>query len=130
MCASTCNAHWLEGGTIEIGKLQEFAVKVFKEMNVKQIRDPNLKPLPENVRDVKIALIGAGSASLSCASFLARLGYNNVHIYEKANYSGGLVTSEIPPNRSNISDVEWEADMARELGVKIFYNKEFGKDVT
>lgn len=79
---------------------------------------------------MKIALIGAGSASLSCASFLARLGYNNVHIYEKAAYAGGLVTSEIPPNRSNISDVEWEAQMACELGVKIFYNKEFGKDVT
>lgn len=22
LCASTCNAYWLEGGTIEIGKLQ------------------------------------------------------------------------------------------------------------
>jgi dihydropyrimidine dehydrogenase (NADP+) len=71
----------LEHGTIEIGKLQEFAVQVFKEMQVKQIRDPNLPPLPDKVGNTKVALIGAGSASLSCASCLARLGYKNVHIF-------------------------------------------------
>ena len=70
-------------------------------MKVKQIRDPNLPPLDPKVANTKIALIGAGSASLSCAAFLGRLGYNNVHIYEKDNYGGGLVTSEIPANRSN-----------------------------
>ena len=62
-------------------------------MKVKQIRDPNLKPLDSKVANTKIALIGAGSASLACASFLGRLGYNNVHIYESRDYSGGLVTS-------------------------------------
>ncbi len=107
LCASTCNAYWLEGGTIEIGKLQEFACKVFKEMKVKQIRDPYLAPLDSKVAATKIALIGAGSASLSCAAFLGRLGYNNVHIYEKFDYSGGLVTREIPANRSNYEDVLW-----------------------
>ena len=62
-------------------------------MKVKQIRDPNLKLLDPRVAKTKIALIGAGSASVSCASFLARLGYENVHIFEKNNYSGGLVTN-------------------------------------
>lgn len=99
-------------------------------MKVKQIKDPKLKPLPKNVAQAKIAIIGAGSASLSCASFLGRLGYENVHIFEKANYPGGLVTSEIPPNRSNLSDIEWEAEMVKDLGVKFFYNREFGKDIT
>jgi dihydropyrimidine dehydrogenase (NADP+) len=76
-------------------------------MKVKQIRDPHLKKLDERVAKTKIAMIGAGSASLSCASFLGRLGYENVHIYEKNSYSGGLVTNEIPPNRSNFEDVAW-----------------------
>jgi dihydropyrimidine dehydrogenase (NADP+) len=62
-------------------------------MKVKQIRDPNLKSLDPKIANTKIALIGAGSASLSCASFLGRLGYNNVHIFEKNDYSGGLVSS-------------------------------------
>lgn len=130
LCASTCNAHWLEGGTIQIGKLQEFACKVFKEMRVKQVRDPHLAPLDSKVAATKIALIGAGSASLSCAAFLGRLGYNNVHIYEKYDYSGGLVTRQIPANRSNYEDVLWQIQMVEELGVKIHYNKEYGKDIT
>lgn len=62
-------------------------------MKVKQVRDPNLPPLDKRVAETKIALIGAGSASLGCAAFLGRLGYNNVHIYEKNDYSGGLITN-------------------------------------
>ena len=37
-----------------------------------------------------MALIGCGPASISCATFLARLGYTNVTIFEKENYIGGL----------------------------------------
>lgn len=62
-------------------------------MKIKQIRDPHLTPLDPRVAQTKIALIGAGSASLSCAAFLGRMGYNNVHIFEKYNYGGGLVTN-------------------------------------
>ena len=86
--------------------------------------------LDSRVASTPIAMIGAGSASLSCATFLARLGYTNVNIYEKNDYSGGLVTNEIPPNRSNYDDVAWEISMVEELGVKIHYGKEFGKDLT
>jgi len=130
LCASTCNAHWLEGGTINIGKLQEFACKIFKEMRVKQIRDPSLpKNLPKSY-DEKIALIGCGPASISCATYLARLGYKNVHVYEKNEYAGGLVASEIPANRSNWEDLEWEISLMTDLGVKVFYGKEFGKNLS
>jgi len=37
-----------------------------------------------------VALIGCGPASISCATFLARLGYTNLTIFEKENYIGGL----------------------------------------
>lgn len=57
-------------------------------MNVPQIREPGL-PLPQN-HDTKIALIGGGPASLSCATFLARIGYTDVTIFEKESYLGGL----------------------------------------
>ena len=99
-------------------------------MKIKQIRDPNLTPLDPKVANTKIALIGAWSASLSCASFLSRLGYNNVHIFEKHDYGGGLVTNEIPANRSNYEDVVWEIEMVEELGVKMHYGQEYGKDIT
>lgn len=57
-------------------------------MGIKQIRDPKT-PTPKNA-NVPIALLGAGPASLSCATFLGRLGYNNITIYEKQDYVGGL----------------------------------------
>lgn len=57
-------------------------------MNIKQIRDPKT-PTPKNANK-PIVLFGAGPASLSCATFLGRLGYNNITIYEKQDYLGGL----------------------------------------
>lgn len=57
-------------------------------MGVKQIRDPKTQ-IPNKSQE-PIVLIGAGPASLSCATFLARLGYNNITIYEKNSYLGGL----------------------------------------
>jgi len=130
LCASSCNAHWLKGGTIDIGRLQEFACKVFKEMKVKQIKNPYLTSNLPKSYDTKIALIGNGSASISCATFLARMGYRNVHVFEKNDYSGGLVASEIPANRTNWLDLEWEISLMTDLGVQIHKNKEFGKDIT
>uniref|UniRef100_A0A8C2RXQ7 Dihydropyrimidine dehydrogenase [NADP(+)] n=1 Tax=Capra hircus TaxID=9925 RepID=A0A8C2RXQ7_CAPHI len=65
---------------------------VFKAMNIPQIRNPSLPP-PEKMPEAysaKIALLGAGPASISCASFLARLGYNDITIFEKQEYVGGL----------------------------------------
>lgn len=67
-------------------------LQVFKEMGVPQIRNPNLMPpgqIPESYHS-KIALIGCGPSSISCASFLARLGYDNITIFEKQRFIGGL----------------------------------------
>jgi len=61
-------------------------------MRVPQIRDPALLPLdqlPDSYR-AKVALIGCGPASISCATFLARLGYTNLTVFEKFDYIGGL----------------------------------------
>lgn len=57
-------------------------------MGVKQTRDPKT-PKPKYPNS-KIVLIGAGPASLSCATFLGRLGYDNITIFEKNNVLGGL----------------------------------------
>ena len=61
-------------------------------MNIPQIRNPSL-PLLEEMPEAyhaKIALLGAGPASISCATFLARLGYTDITIFEKEHYVGGL----------------------------------------
>ncbi|XP_076844600.1 dihydropyrimidine dehydrogenase [NADP(+)]-like [Brachyhypopomus gauderio] len=98
LCMGGCNLYASEEGPINIGGLQQFATEVFSKMGIPQVRGPNLPP-PEEMPasfHVKIALIGCGPASISCASFLARLGYDNITIYEKQKYVGGLSSSEIP----------------------------------
>lgn len=39
---------------------------------------------------------------------------------------GGLIASEIPSNRSPITDLEFEIQLMKDLGVKIFHGKKFG----
>lgn len=68
------------------------STQMFKSMKISQIRDPNLPKiadLPDSYRK-PIALLGCGPASISCATFLARLGYTDLTIFEKRNYIGGL----------------------------------------
>lgn len=37
-----------------------------------------------------IAVVGAGPAGLTCATYLTRLGYRRVTVYESGEYAGGL----------------------------------------
>ena len=97
-------------------------------MGISQTRDPSLpKNLPPSYKK-PIAIIGAGPASISCATFLGRMGYDNVHIFEKAQYGGGIVSHEIPQNRAPITDALWEVELVKQLGVQVHYGKELGKD--
>lgn len=117
LCVGGCNLHASEEGAINIGGLQQFATEVFSRMGVKQTRDPKT-PKPKKAAS-KIVLFGAGPASLSCATFLGRLGYENLTIYEKEKYVGGLSSSEIPQYRLPFKVVDFEISLVRDLGVKI-----------
>lgn len=120
LCVGGCNLQASEEGPINIGGLQQFATEIFSKMGIKQIRQPNLKPLKN--ADAKIDLFGCGPASLSCATFLGRLGYNNITIHEKRPYLGGLSASEIPQYRLPISVVNFEISLVQDLGVTIKTN--------
>eukprot|EP01111_Echinosteliopsis_oligospora_P010363 TRINITY_DN3210_c0_g1_i1.p1 TRINITY_DN3210_c0_g1~~TRINITY_DN3210_c0_g1_i1.p1 ORF type:complete len:857 (-),score=256.39 TRINITY_DN3210_c0_g1_i1:580-3150(-) len=130
LCVGGCNLHPTEEGPINIGGLQHFAVETFAKMNVPQIRDPNLPPissLPDSYK-AKIALIGCGPATISCATFLGRLGYQDVTIFEKEEYGGGLSSSEIPQYRLPFAVVNAEMQWMKDLGVKIVYGKALGSN--
>jgi len=132
LCVGGCNLYDSEEGPINIGGLQQYATEVFKKMGVHQIRDPSLTPvdqLPESYRE-KIALVGCGPASISCATFLARIGYTNITIFEKYDFVGGLSSAEIPSFRLPYDVVQFEVQMMLDLGVKIETGKELGKDFT
>ncbi|XP_058994473.1 dihydropyrimidine dehydrogenase [NADP(+)] isoform X4 [Mustela lutreola] len=133
LCVGGCNLYATEEGPINIGGLQQFATEVFKAMNITQIRNPSLPP-PEEMPEAysaKIALFGAGPASISCASFLARLGYSDITIFEKQEYVGGLSISEIPQFRLSYDAVNFEIELMKDLGVKIICGKSLSaNDIT
>jgi dihydropyrimidine dehydrogenase (NADP+) len=118
-----------EQGAIKINRLQELAVRLLKEMSVKQILDPNLDVTKNVARNEPIALIGAGAASISCASFLARLGYQNLDVYESKSQGGGLIRSEIPVNRAPKNELDFEVELMKQLGVRVHFNSKVGEDV-
>ncbi|XP_068159079.1 dihydropyrimidine dehydrogenase [NADP(+)] [Drosophila tropicalis] len=126
LCVGGCNLQASEAGPINIGGLQQYATEVFKQMGVHQRLQPHVKPIEK-----KIALLGGGPASLSCATFLGRLGYSNITIYERRSYLGGLSAAEIPQYRLPIDVVNFEIDLVKDLGVQIETNRSLStKDLT
>ncbi|CAG0888576.1 unnamed protein product [Darwinula stevensoni] len=122
LCVGGCNLYASEEGPINIGGLQQFATEVFKHMKIPQILPPEVLPVSQRHQSYissKVALIGCGPASISCATFLARLGYVNLTIFEKQNYIGGLSSSEIPQYRLPYDVVDFEIALMQDLGVKI-----------
>ncbi|XP_023247062.1 dihydropyrimidine dehydrogenase [NADP(+)] isoform X2 [Copidosoma floridanum] len=128
LCVGGCNLFATEEGPINIGGLQHFATDIFKQMNVPQTRIPG-QSVPHSA--TKIAMIGCGPASLSCATFLARLGYDDITIFEKDKFYGGLSASEIPQYRLPYDAVSFEVDLVKDLGVKIEIGRELSsRDLT
>lgn len=134
LCVGGCNLYASEEGPINIGGLQQFAIEIFKTMNLPQVLPFEIQELKSAndanlnaVLDSPIALIGCGPASISCATYLARLGYSNIHIFEKNPYGGGLSLTEIPQYRLPYDAVDFELQFMQDLGVKIHYNSPLSK---
>uniref|UniRef100_A0A8C4SYY1 Dihydropyrimidine dehydrogenase [NADP(+)] n=1 Tax=Erpetoichthys calabaricus TaxID=27687 RepID=A0A8C4SYY1_ERPCA len=130
LCVGGCNLYATEEGPINIGGLQQFALEIFSAMKLPQIRNPALPAKSDmpSAYHSKIALIGCGPASMSCATFLARLGYDDITIFEKQNFVGGLSTSEIPQFRLPYEVVKFELELMKDLGVKVECSKGLGQD--
>lgn len=77
----------------------------------------------------KVAIIGAGPAGLSCAFYLAELGYKPT-VFEKNKTPGGMMVYGIPSFKLERKVVDAEIDILREMGVEIKCGVEVGKDVT
>lgn len=128
LCVGSCNLQASEEGAINIGGLQQFACEIFKKMNVKQIVSKDIRDSRLPVHSSPIALLGGGPASISCASFLARLGYTDITVYEKRDYLGGLSSSEIPQFRLPFNVVDFEIQLAKDIGVKFATGRSLHKD--
>lgn len=77
----------------------------------------------------KIAIIGAGPSGLSCAFYLAQMGYYPT-VFEKNDVPGGMLTYGIPSYKLEKDVIDAEIEVMREMGVEIKTGIEVGKDVT
>ncbi|MEC7840232.1 MAG: FAD-dependent oxidoreductase [Chlamydiota bacterium] len=78
---------------------------------------------------LKVACIGAGCASMTCAHDLLRLGYE-VDIYEMMRMPGGMLTYGVPNYRLKNDIAIAECGAIEHLGAKIYYNMKVGRDIT
>ena len=107
---------------IEIGRLQRFAMD---HLYAKQ----KLPFTPASPNGLRVAVIGAGPAGLSCAGELAKLGYA-VTVFEKNPLPGGLSTYGIVVMREPIRVALEEVALIEALGVEVKTGVTVGQNVT
>jgi len=78
---------------------------------------------------IRVAIVGAGPAGLSCAHFLARAGFR-VDILEKATRPGGMLSLALPTFRLSEDIVKREINGLTLPGIHFHFGKAFGKDCT
>jgi glutamate synthase (NADPH/NADH) small chain len=124
LCEGACVFNERDAEPIEIGRLQRFAVDWFHDHwdDAKDVFKPG-KP-----NGKKVACIGGGPASLSCAFYLSRLGYA-VTIYDKNAKPGGLNTYGIARYKMTADEALKETKLVAHLGVQFQQGCEIGKDV-
>jgi NADH-quinone oxidoreductase subunit F len=121
-CESKCRRSTLDD-PLSIRALKRYMVDQEKAFQL-----PEIQHNPVNAKK-KIAIVGAGPAGLSCAYFLARLGYKPT-IFEAASEPGGMLVQAIPAYRLPREVLRREIGMIEKLGVEIKTKKKLGKDFT
>lgn len=77
----------------------------------------------------KIAIIGGGPSGLSCAYYLATMGYYPT-VFEKNEEPGGMLRYGIPSYKLGKDVIAAEIDIMKEIGVEIRTGVEVGKDIS
>jgi NADH-quinone oxidoreductase subunit F len=121
-CESKCRRSTLDD-PLSIRALKRYMVDQEKDFQL-----PAMTGDPANAKR-KVAIVGAGPAGLSCAYFLARLGYKPV-VFEAASEPGGMLIQAIPAYRLPRDVLRREIGMIESLGVVIKTRKKLGKDFT
>ena len=136
VCGRVCNRRCEDActrGTID----QPIAIDAVKKFIAEQDLKSETRFVPEvnicsNVQEYweeKIAIIGGGPAGLSCAYYLATMGYKPT-VFEKSEEPGGMLRYGIPSYKLDKDVIKAEIDIMREIGVEIRTGVEVGKDIT
>jgi len=126
VCFHTCEDKCRRGNLDEAVAIR--ALKRFMTEQEVVVQLPEVRENEANARR-KVAIIGAGPAGLSCAYFLARLGYRP-KVFEAEPRPGGMLVQAIPAYRLPREELAREVRMIERLGVDIETNARLGRDFT
>jgi formate dehydrogenase beta subunit len=135
VCAAPCETKCRRGAldaSISIRALKRYVCEKFGvesesfDLNrvYPELRDPR-RELIGGRR--KVAVIGAGPASLSCAHELALMGFSPT-VFEAHNVAGGMLVLGVPEYRLPREIIRAEIEAIESLGVEIRLNSKLGKD--
>lgn len=125
-CQGSC-LRGIKGEPVSIGDIESYVFQMAVEEGYNLKVAINKREIPE-LSNKKVAIVGGGPAGLTCAAFLAKDGID-VTIYEKYDYLGGLLVHGIPEFRLSKQTVKETVNRILDLGIKVKYNKELGKNL-
>jgi len=122
LCEGACVEKTLMQKPIEIGRLQRHATDHVMRggRDIFAAGEPNGR---------SVGVVGAGPAGLSCATYLARLGYE-VTVYDRRELAGGLDTYGMAEYKMRQEVSIEEARRVERLGVRFRLGTEVGRDVS
>lgn len=111
-----------KGEPVGIGRLERFVADYMIE---------NSKKIPKQItkNGIKVAVVGAGPAGITCAGELAKKGYD-VTIFEALHELGGVLMYGIPEFRLPKELVKKEIQKVVDMGVTIHKNVIVGRSIT
>jgi formate dehydrogenase (NADP+) beta subunit len=111
-CEPACRRTRVDGTAVAICRLKRVAADHRDDVHA------FLPRAPERKNGKRVALIGAGPASLTVCNDLIPLGYECV-LYEKLDRPGGLMRINIPSFRLPSRVLDEEIDMILDMGVEV-----------
>ena len=120
-CEGKC-VRGIKGESVAIGRLERFCADYHMEHSTEKP-----KKVPSNGH--KVAVLGAGPASLTCASDLVQMGYD-VTMLEAFHAAGGVLIYGIPEFRLPKAIVAKEVENLEAMGVNIQTNVVVGKSIS
>ena len=120
-CEARC-VRGIKGEPVAIGRLERFVADWYRE---------HVNAMPERPagNGIKVAVVGSGPASLTCAGDLAKLGYQ-VTIFEAFHTAGGVLVYGIPEFRLPKAIVANEVGKLTAMGVDLETDMVVGKTYT
>ncbi len=120
-CEKYC-VRGIKGEPVSIGRLERFVADWHNAHSCEDIQ-----VAPKNGH--KVAVVGSGPASLTCAGDLAKNGYS-VSVFEALHTPGGVLVYGIPEFRLPKEIVKKEIETLQKQGVEINTNIVIGKTLT